>query len=103
MYVRGEEMSIVDSNANLVAEAFRQLDFFVVQDIFFSRTCRFADVVLPTSPSLEKEGTFTSTERLVQRLYQMFEPLEGSRPDWVIIEEVAKRLGAGWNYRHPRK
>ena len=101
MYLCGEEMSIVDSNANFVADAFRKLDFFVVQDIFFSATCRFADVVLPASPSLEKEGTFTSTERRVQRLHQVFEPLEGSRPDWVIIQDVAKRLGAGWKYGNP--
>jgi formate dehydrogenase major subunit len=101
MYVCGEEMSIVDSNANFVAAAFQKLDFFVVQDIFFSRTCRFADVVLPASPSLEKEGTFTSTERRIQRLYQVLEPIEGSRPDWVIIQNVANQLGAGWNYGHP--
>ena len=101
MYICGEEMSIVDSNANFVAEAFQKLDFFVVQDIFFSRTCRFADVVLPASPSLEKEGTFTSTERRIQRLYQVFEPIEGSRPDWAIIRDVANQLGAGWKYRHP--
>ncbi len=101
MYLCGEEMSIVDSNANYVSEAFRKLDFFVVQDIFFSSTCRFADIILPASPSLEKEGTFTSTERRVQRLYQVFEPREGSRPDWIIIQDVAKRLGADWNYRRP--
>jgi formate dehydrogenase major subunit len=58
-------------------------------------------VVLPASPSLEKEGTFTSTERRVQRLHQVFEPLEGSHPDWVIIQNVANRLGAGWKYRSP--
>ena len=78
MYLIGEEMSIVDSNANYVGDAFSKLEFFVVQDIFFSRTCQFADVVLPAAPSLEKEGTFTSTERRIQRLYQVFEPLEGS-------------------------
>ncbi len=72
-----------------------------MQEIFFSETCRFADVILPASPSLEKEGTFTSTERRIQRLYQVFEPLEGSRPDWEIIQDVANRLGAGWNYEHP--
>src|ERR1700675_4377599 len=77
LYLIGEEMAIVDSNANHVAAAFSKLDFFVVQDIFFSITCRFADVVLPACPSLEKEGTFTSTERRIQRLYQVFEPLEG--------------------------
>lgn len=101
MYLIGEEMSLVDSNANHVAAAFGKLEFFVVQDIFFSNTCRFADVVLPATPSLEKEGTFTSTERRIQRLYQVFEPLEGARPDWRIIQDVANRLGAGWNYPHP--
>jgi len=103
MYLIGEEMSIVDSNANYVGAAFEKLDFFVVQEVFFSSTCQFADVVLPASPSLEKEGTFTSTERRIQRLYQVFEPLEGSLPDWRIIQDVANHLGAGWNYRHPLK
>jgi formate dehydrogenase major subunit len=101
MYLIGEEMSIVDSNANYVSAAFQKLDFFVVQDVFFSTTCRFADVVLPAAPSLEKEGTFTSTERRIQRLYQVFEPLEGSLPDWKIIQHVANHLGAGWSYQHP--
>src|SRR6266481_2606758 len=101
MYLFGEEMSLVDSNANFVSDGLSKLDFFVVQDIFFSATCRFADVVLPASPSLEKEGTFTSTERRIQRLYRVLEPLEGSRPDWQIVQAVANRLGAAWKYRHP--
>jgi formate dehydrogenase major subunit len=101
MYLFGEEMSLVDSNANFVGDGLSKLDFFVVQDIFFSATCHFADVVLPASPSLEKEGTFTSTERRIQRLYQVFEPLEGSRPDWRIIQDIANRLGANWQYQHP--
>jgi formate dehydrogenase major subunit len=101
MYLFGEEMSLVDSNANYVQDAFRKLEFFVVQDIFFSHTCGFADVVLPAAPSLEKEGTFTSTERRIQRLYQVFEPLDGSRPDWKIVQNVANHLGANWNYKHP--
>jgi formate dehydrogenase major subunit len=101
LYLEGEEMAIVDSNANHVAAAFSKLDFFVVQDIFFSTTCRFADVVLPASPSLEKEGTFTSTERRIQRLYQVLEPIPGSRPDWKITQDIANRLDANWNYAHP--
>jgi formate dehydrogenase major subunit len=101
MYLTGEEMSIVDSNANYVSDAFSKLEFFVVQDIFFSVTCGYADVVLPAAPSLEKEGTFTSTERRIQRLYEVFEPLEGSRPDWRIIQDVANHLGADWRYQHP--
>ena len=101
MYVFGEEMSLVDSNANYVGDALSKLDFFVVQDCFFSETCRFADVVLPASPSLEKEGTFTSTERRIQRLHQALEPLGESRPDWKIIVEIANRLGAKWEYAGP--
>lgn len=101
IYLIGEEMSIVDSNANYVEEAFAKLDFFVVQDIFFSNTCRFADVVLPGAPSLEKDGTFTSTERRIQRLCQVLEPLEGCRPDWAITRDLANAMGAGWSYRHP--
>lgn len=101
MYVFGEEMSLVDSNANYVQDALSKLDFFVVQEIFFTETCRFADVIFPASPSLEKEGTFTSTERRIQRLYQVFEPLADSRPDWRIIQDIANRLGAKWNYEHP--
>jgi formate dehydrogenase major subunit len=101
MYLVGEEMGLVDSNSTYVGDAFRKLEFFVVQDIFFSSTCRFADVVLPASPSLEKEGTFTSTERRIQRLYRVLEPLEGSRPDWMIIQDLANRLHAGWSYGHP--
>jgi len=101
MYLFGEEMSLVDSNANYVQAAFGKLEFFVVQDIFFSHTCQFADVVLPAAPSLEKEGTFTSSERRIQRLYQVFEPLDGSRPDWRIIQDVANHLGANWHYKHP--
>ncbi|MGB7168844.1 MAG: formate dehydrogenase subunit alpha [Acidobacteriaceae bacterium] len=101
MYVFGEEMSLVDSNANYVGAALEKLDFFVMQEIFFSHTCRYADVVLPACPSLEKEGTFTSTERRIQRIYPVFEPLGDSRPDWQIIEAIANHLGAGWNYASP--
>jgi len=101
MYLFGEEIALVDSNANHVDSALSKLEFFVVQDIFFSKTCEYADVVLPASPSLEKEGTFTSTERRIQRLYQVMEPLEGSRPDWQIIMDVANHLGAKWVYQHP--
>jgi formate dehydrogenase major subunit len=101
MYLFGEEISLVDSNANVVQDALSKLDFLVVQEILFSATCRYAHVILPASPSLEKEGTFTSTERRMQRLYQVLEPLKGSRPDWQIILDVANRLGANWNYPHP--
>jgi formate dehydrogenase major subunit len=101
LYVYGEEINLVESNIHHVTEALTKLDFFVVQDIFFNKTCEMADVVLPACSSLEKEGTFTNTERRIQRLYQVFEPLTGTLPDWVIIQKVANQLGAKWNYGHP--
>ncbi|ANU23211.1 formate dehydrogenase subunit alpha [Planococcus donghaensis] len=101
MYVVGEDMALVDSNANHVDDVLSKLDFFVVQDIFFSRTAQYADVILPASPSLEKDGTFTNTERRVQRLYKALPELGQSKADWWIVQEIANRLGAGWNYSHP--
>lgn len=101
MYVVGEDMALVDSNANHVDEVLSKLDFFVVQDIFFSRTAQYADVILPAAPSLEKDGTFTNTERRVQRLYKALPELGQSKADWWIVQEIANRLGAGWNYSHP--
>ncbi|WP_095742947.1 formate dehydrogenase subunit alpha [Sediminibacillus massiliensis] len=101
MYLKGEEMGLVDSNINYVRDAFKKLDFFVVQDIFLSKTAEYADVVLPASPSLEKEGTFTNTERRIQRLYQVFEPMGDSKPDWEILTNLANKLDAGWDYQHP--
>ncbi|MCI3983804.1 formate dehydrogenase subunit alpha [Bacillus vallismortis] len=101
MYLVGEDMALVDSNANHVHEILSSLDFFVVQDIFLSRTAQYADVFLPATPSLEKDGTFTNTERRVQRLYQALPTLGDAKPDWWIIQEVANRLGANWNYSHP--
>jgi formate dehydrogenase major subunit len=101
IYLAGEDMISADSNANVVAGAFEKLDFFVVQDIFFSETCRYADVVLPGAPALEKDGTFTSTERRIQRLYQALPELGDSKADWKITQDIANRMGAKWNYQHP--
>ncbi|QHS22377.1 formate dehydrogenase subunit alpha [Virgibacillus sp. MSP4-1] len=101
MYLFGEEMGFVDSNINYVEEAFEKLDFFVVQDIFFSKTAQYADVVLPAAPSLEKEGTFTNTERRIQRFYQVMDPLNDCKPDWQIFQEFANKMGANWDYSHP--
>ncbi len=101
LFVVGEELSLVDANIQYVQEALRKLDFLVVQDIFLSRTAEFADVVLAASPSLEKEGTFVNTERRIQRLYPVFEPLANSRPDWQILTALAGHLGHDWGYSHP--
>jgi formate dehydrogenase major subunit len=101
MYLAGEDMISADANASHVAGGFEKLDFFVVQDIFFSETCRYADVVLPAAPALEKDGTFTNTERRIQRLYQAIPELGDSKADWKITQMIAQRMGAKWNYQHP--
>lgn len=101
VYLAGEDMISADSNANVVGAAFEKLDLFVVQDIFFSETCRYADVILPGAPALEKDGTFTNTERRIQRLYQAIPELGDCKADWKITQEIANRMGANWNYQHP--
>lgn len=101
LYLFGEDMAVIDSNINYVQSTFEKLDLFVVQDIFFTKTAQYADVVLPASPSLEKDGTFVNTERRIQRLYKVFNPLGESKPDWMIIQDLANKMGANWNYKHP--
>lgn len=101
MYIIGEETAFADANTHNVHSAFEKLDFMVVQDIFLSRTAEFADVVLPASPSVEKEGTFVNTERRIQRFYEVLPPLDDSRPDWRILTDLAARMGHDWGYTHP--
>ena len=103
LYITGEDTITSDANAEDVGGALSMLDFLVVQDIFFSETCKYADLVLPASPSLEKDGTFVNTERRFQRLYKVWEPLGDSKPDWEIYKLIAESLGGagGWDYKHP--
>lgn len=101
LYLAGEDMISADANSSRVAGAFEKLDFFVVQEAFFSETCRYADVILPASPALEKDGTFTNTERRIQRLYQALPELGDSKADWKIVQMLAQRMGAKWYYQHP--
>ena len=103
LYVVGEDTALVDADSSQAQKAFSQLDFMVVQEIFMTKTAQYADVILPASPSLEKEGTFVNTERRIQRFYQAMDPLKGTRPDWVILQDVAQHLGADWPvYHHPQ-
>jgi formate dehydrogenase major subunit len=101
LYIKGEDTITSDSNANYVGDALRQLEFLIVQDINFSETAAYADLVLPACPSLEKDGTFTSTERRIQRIYKALDPLGQSKADWEIIQLIANRMGANWKYKHP--
>lgn len=101
MYIAGEDMAWVDADSNHTQAMLEKLDFLVVQEIFLTTTAQFADVILPGAPSLEKDGTFTNTERRVQRLYQALEPLGDSKPDWWIFTQLAEKMGFDWNYTHP--
>jgi formate dehydrogenase alpha subunit len=102
LYLVGENPALSDPDAQHVREALARLEFFVVQDIFLSETARFAHVVLPAASFAEKDGTFTNTERRVQRVRKAIEPIGDSKPDWWIICQVAQRLGAkGFDYSHP--
>ncbi|MUV36313.1 Formate dehydrogenase [Lentibacillus sp. JNUCC-1] len=101
LYVKGEDTGVVDANINYVRAAFEKLDFFVVQDLFFTETASYADVILPAVASLEKDGTFTNTERRIQRLYKALEPVGESKADWVILRDLARRMGYEWSYEHP--
>lgn len=101
MMVIGEETAISDADTQNVIDAFKKLEFFVVLDMFVSRTAEFADVILPACASVEKDGSFVNTERRIQRFYKAMEPLGESRPDWIILTELAKQLGHDWGYTHP--
>jgi formate dehydrogenase major subunit len=99
MYIMGENPAMSDPDVQHAREALAKLDHLVVQDLFLTETARYADVVLPASAWPEKTGTVTNTNRQVQ-LGRAALPLPGkAREDLWIIQEIAKRLGLGWDYR----
>lgn len=94
MYIMGENPMMTDPNTNHVEKAFRSLDFMVVQDIFPSETAFLAHVLLPAASSLEKDGTFTNTERRIQRIRKVVHAPGQARPDWEITAAIAERVVA---------
>ncbi len=98
LYVMGENSVLSDANANHCRKALEALDFLVVQDIFLTETAKLADVVLPAASWGETEGTFTNTERRVQRVRQAVEPPGAARQDWRIIADLSRRLGYPLDY-----
>jgi formate dehydrogenase major subunit len=100
MYVQGENPAMSDPDAHHAREALAALDHLVVQDIFLTETAYLADVILPAGAFPEKTGTFTNTDRLVQMGRQAVPPPGDARQDLWIIQEIGKRLGLPWNYRH---
>ena len=93
MYIMGEDPVLSDPDANHVKHAINSLDFLVVQDINMTETAKLADVVLPATCYAEKDGTFTASERRVQRVRKAVEAPGQARIDWTILAEVSKRLG----------
>lgn len=93
MYIMGEDPVLSDPDANHVKHAINSLDFLVVQDINMTETAKLADVVLPATCYAEKDGTFTASERRVQRVRKAVEAPGQARIDWSILAEVSRRLG----------
>ena len=93
LWIIGEDVVQTDPNSAHVIKAMKALDLLVVQEIFMSETAKLATVVLPGTTFLEKNGTFTNTERRVQKVNQVAKPLSGSKPDGIIITDMMQRLG----------
>ena len=100
LYIMGENPMLSDPDLNHVEKALSNLDLLIVQDIFLSETAQLADVVLPAAAFAERDGTFTNTERRVQRVHQALPPPGEARLDWQITCDLARRLGYEMSYPH---
>ena len=102
LYVMGENPMLSDADVNHVRHCLEHTEFLVVQDIFMTETAELADVVLPATSFAEKDGTFTGTDRRVQRVRQAIAPVGSSRTDWEIICQLAQKMGAsGFEFDSP--
>jgi formate dehydrogenase major subunit len=99
LYVMGENPLVSDADLKHAKHQFESLEFLVVQDIFLTETAQLADVVFPGLTYAEKDGTFTNTERRVQRVRKAVNGPRGARDDWKTIEDIANAMGAGWKYK----
>ena len=93
LFIFGEDPMVSDPDTNHVIKALSSLDFLVVDDLFLTETAKYADVVLPGRGYLEKEGTFSNTERRVQRVRKAIEGPEGTKLDTDIFIEIMNRMG----------
>jgi len=102
LYVIGENPLVSDPDLHHAMASIENLEFLVVQDIFLTETALRADVVLPAASFAEKDGTFTNTERKVQRVRRAVPPPGEAREDWQIISALAQRLGCSMTCRNSR-
>mgnify|MGYP001812424546 FL=1 len=103
MYILGENPAMSDPDLTNARAALARLGHLVVQDLFLTETARYADVILPASAWPEKTGTVTNTNRQVQMGRPALTPPGDARPDWWIIQEIARRIGLEWHYSGPRE
>jgi formate dehydrogenase alpha subunit len=102
LYVMGENPMLSDPDLNHVRHCLEQVEFLAVQDIFLTETAELAHVVLPGASFAERDGTFTGTDRRIQRVRRAIEPLGEARADWLIICQLAQRMGAaGFDFASP--
>src|SRR5574341_167121 len=109
MFIMGEDPMTSEPNLEHARHAMEALDFIVSQDIFMNDSAELADVILPSTSFAEKDGTFTNSDRRVQRVRRAVPAVGESRPDWEILCDLAKRIearlgretSAGFDYKHP--
>jgi len=98
LYIIGEDLLNTSPEASSFRANLEACEFVLLQEMAFSETTRYADVILPNVSFAEKTGTFTSTERRVQMVSQAIEPIGEAHPDWQIFSDLGGRLGPGWDY-----
>jgi len=101
LFILGENPILSDPDYHHVVASLKHVDFLVVQDIFLTETAQLADVVLPGASFAEKDGTFSNTERRVQRVRKAIDPIGNSKADWQIICEIATAMGYRMSYESP--
>jgi formate dehydrogenase alpha subunit len=101
LYIVGENPMVSDPDVHHVEKALSGAELLVVQDIFLTPTAQLAHVVLPGASFAEKDGTFSNTERRVQRVRRAINPLGGARADWEILQDVSNRFGFPMQYGSP--
>jgi formate dehydrogenase alpha subunit len=109
LYIMGENPLMSEPDLHHSEAQLRTVDFLVAQDMFINETSAYADVFLPAASWAEKEGTFTNTDRRVQRVRRAIAPRGQAWPDWEIVCDLARRIegllgrtpSAGWDYAEP--
>jgi formate dehydrogenase alpha subunit len=100
LYLMGENPALSDPNLNRTRKALEKVEFLVSQDVFLSESAQYADVVLPAFSFAEKDGTFTNTERRVQRVRKAVNPPGEARDDWKIVCDIATAFGCPMHYEN---